>query len=509
MSTVTYQPSYSTSKGGRFGFRYLAQPPAPNIGNPAIPPNQTVDSSQATPSKTMGSGANMQDPFVGDSDFEFAANKIPAAQALGYTQGNRSLLNAIPVVSTIARMTGYEAPTDTYGNYGTYDAEGNVFGTEGRAYDPITGRAAQSYATPSDFYGSYLGIGTEGGFLGPDSSYGKLRAAGEGPIQSLLGSYENSLYRQQELNPNLNTAQARAAMLRGTADASGVPTMQGIIEANTAMYDPAYAAAQGFADDDIDRMGGTEVTREMLGFTDARPDPGPISGRFGTKTGDVARTEMGLGVINQSGQIETPTGTVVAISDPYNPGKNISLLGSTLNSTDGKSTLSAKNELARNQVLDARSNPEGSGMSGFNVSDGDGGSYQTDSSGTAGAGTAQGSGIYGMEDEYDDDDGPSNDSVCFITTAIVNRRGEADDGETLTKLRAFRDTFMGGKKSDDLKEYYAIAPAIIEAIPEDHSDWDWIEKQIDLSIAKIDNDQPNDAYDIYKAMVLKLKETWL
>ena len=78
-------------------------------------------------------------------------------------------------------------------------------------------------------------------------------------------------------------------------------------------------------------------------------------------------------------------------------------------STDGKSTLSAKNELARNQTLDARSNPEGSGMSGFNVSDGDGGSYQTDSSGTAGAGTAQGSGIYGMEDEYDDPPPTTND----------------------------------------------------------------------------------------------------
>ena len=408
MSTVTYQPSYSTSKGGRFGFRYLAQPPAPNISNPAIPPNQTVDSSQATPSKTMGSGSNMQDPFVGDSDFEFAANKIPAAQSLGYTQGTQSLLNAIPVVGTIARMTGYEAPTDTYGDYGTYDAEGNVFGTEGRAYDPITGRAAQSYDKPSDWYGSWLGIGTPEGAFGSSSSYGKLRAAGEGPIQSLLGDYENSLYRQQELNPNLNTAQARAAMLRGTADASGVPTMQGIIEANTAMYNPAYAAAQGFADDDIDRMGGTEVTREMLGFTDARPDPGKISGRFGTQTGDVARTEMGLGVINDLGQIETPTGTVVAISDPYNPGTNISLLGSTFNSTDGKSTLSAQNELARNQTLDARSNPEGSGMSGFNVSDGDGGSYQTSSTGASkGMGSQAGQTIYGMEDEYDDDAGPS------------------------------------------------------------------------------------------------------
>jgi len=107
------------------------------------------------------------------------------------------------------------------------------------------------------------------------------------------------------------------------------------------------------------------------------------------------------------------------------------------------------------------------------------------------------------------DNESSSGGGCFITTAIVNRRGEANDGETLTKLRAFRDTFMGGKESDDLKEYYAIAPAIIKAIPEDHSDWNWIEKQIDLAIEKIDDNQLHDAYNIYKAMVLKLKEEWL
>lgn len=347
MSTVTYQPSYSTSKGGRFGFRYLAQPPAPNIGNPAIPPNQTVDSSQATPSKTMGSGANMQDPFVGDSDFEFAANKIPAAQSLGYTQGNQSLINAIPVVGTIARMTGYEGPKDTYGNYGTYDAEGNVFGTQGRAYDPVTGQAANSYATTGDYLGSYLGIGTEGGFLGPDSSYGKLRAAGENIPSSLLGSYENSIYRQAEIDPTidltdpLGRGQARVNRnIYGSAMGQGVNTIGSQIAANTMLSGRGMAGSSGlYSDDDIDRLEKTDITKEMLGFTDARPSPGPISGNFGTTAGDIVGTQSGYGVINESGQIETPSGTVVQVTDPVT-GQSVSLL-------NGPGNIAAQETLGR------------------------------------------------------------------------------------------------------------------------------------------------------------------
>ena len=53
------------------------------------------------------------------------------------------------------------------------------------------------------------------------------------------------------------------------------------------------------------------------------------------------------------------------------------------------------------------------------------------------------------------------------------------------------------------------APLIVEAIPNDHSDWDWIEDQINLAIVEIDNDQHHNAYNIYKTMVLKLKEEWL
>ncbi len=109
------------------------------------------------------------------------------------------------------------------------------------------------------------------------------------------------------------------------------------------------------------------------------------------------------------------------------------------------------------------------------------------------------------------DDDPSNDGnsdACFLTTAIVGRRGEQDNGPTLTKLRNFRDTFMSSNLAD-VEEYYRIAPKIVASIPEDHKDWDWIGSQIDKSVEFIDKNLLDEAYKTYKDMVKKLEKDWL
>ena len=58
----------------------------------------------------------------------------------------------------------------------------------------------------------------------------------------------------------------------------------------------------------------------------------------------------------------------------------------------------------------------------------------------------------------------SND--CFITRATVNYMGEADNGQTLTALRNFRDTVMNktanGRKQLDW--YYENAPEIVKSL---------------------------------------------
>ena len=73
-------------------------------------------------------------------------------------------------------------------------------------------------------------------------------------------------------------------------------------------------------------------------------------------------------------------------------------------------------------------------------------------------------GDFGGGDGEDGDDGGD----CFLTTAVVERRGvEADDGPTLTALRGFRDGYMmqTPKRRALVAEYYEIAPRIAAAIP--------------------------------------------
>jgi len=100
--------------------------------------------------------------------------------------------------------------------------------------------------------------------------------------------------------------------------------------------------------------------------------------------------------------------------------------------------------------------------------------------------------------EFHDPDLPNdgqedNDAgECFLTTEVVHRRGEADGGPTLTKMRKFRDVFMKNMP-DEVQIYYDIAPKIIKAIPENHKTWDWLSEKIDESVDAIDAGDNNKA----------------
>ena len=110
----------------------------------------------------------------------------------------------------------------------------------------------------------------------------------------------------------------------------------------------------------------------------------------------------------------------------------------------------------------------------------------------------------------DDNDsgGGASGGGCFLTTAIVEQRGEADDGPTLTKLRNFRDTYMA-TMPEVVEEYYIVAPKIVASIPKDHSDWNWVGEQIDISVSHIDKGDLDSAFKTYKGMVERLKHEWL
>lgn len=287
--SIPYQPTFKLQP--KTGFRYSSQPFVPPVQPINAPPPLGLDGSAAAAPPVMGAGqgpAYANDPFGGGDNFQPNQDqaRINQAQSYGYTRGTQNpigLLQGVPVLGTAMSAMGAfdNLPNETYGQPGTYDAQGNVFGDKGRAYDPITGKAAQSYSKPSDWYGGYLGIGTEGGFLGPDSSYGKLRAAGENPISSALGSYDNSVYKQMDMDPSLTLQGARQSRRMG-----------------------ANSPIQNFAN---------TITQNTLNARDDEFGNLPTGPVWGTRPGDYVQSDQGPLEVSDGGQLKGPDGTVVSL----------------------------------------------------------------------------------------------------------------------------------------------------------------------------------------------------
>ena len=94
----------------------------------------------------------------------------------------------------------------------------------------------------------------------------------------------------------------------------------------------------------------------------------------------------------------------------------------------------------------------------------------------------------------------------------MGQRGiEADDGPTLTALRAFRDGYMQRtpERRELVRRYYEIAPRIVAAIPGEHADWAWIGERVDEAVAAIRAGRNGWAFGIYVDMVRRLEERWL
>ena len=170
---IPYQPTFSLQP--KYGFRYSAQPFAPPSAPVAAPPPAGLQGSAATPPPVMGTqqgGAQswQDDPFIG--------NQRNYATELGYAKGTQNplgLINAVvPGMSMLQSLTGYDMTGGgqyTYGNFGTQDTEGNVFGPDGQAFNPATGRATASFGPQvgvSDIFASAMG---QLGWLGYDESY--------------------------------------------------------------------------------------------------------------------------------------------------------------------------------------------------------------------------------------------------------------------------------------------------------------------------------------------------
>ena len=104
------------------------------------------------------------------------------------------------------------------------------------------------------------------------------------------------------------------------------------------------------------------------------------------------------------------------------------------------------------------------------------------------------------------------DHACFLTTACVKYKGLADDCKELTALRFFRDTYMKSTCEGEalVKEYYSIAPGIVEKI-EARADKNVIYEEIYETVRDcvqlIEQEKWEETKKKYVAMVTRLKRT--
>jgi hypothetical protein len=271
---IPYQPNYKLQP--KTGFRYSAQPFVPPQQPINAPPPLGLDGSAAAAPPVMGGQqgpAYANDPFS-DNNQPNNQPRINQAQSYGYTQGVQNpagIVRTVPVIGNFMAdsLNMGQDSKYTFGNPGTYDQAGNVFADKGKAYDPITGSPAPSYATSKDYINN---VG---------DSYTKLRGAGENVISSALGSYDNSVYKQMDMDPSLDLRGARAARMRG---------------ANSPIENFSNSITQNTINASTDEFGNQPT--------------GPV---WGTRPGDYVQSDQGPLRVDDSGQLKGPNGTTVMI----------------------------------------------------------------------------------------------------------------------------------------------------------------------------------------------------
>ena len=103
-------------------------------------------------------------------------------------------------------------------------------------------------------------------------------------------------------------------------------------------------------------------------------------------------------------------------------------------------------------------------------------------------------------------------AFCFITTAVCEARHEPDNGPTLTKLRAFRDSYMQENKYRQglVWLYYRTAPALVQRIKERADADAYLQTLFDRFIAPacdaIDQGLMIDAFTLYTQMLFTVQE---
>lgn len=133
---------------------------------------------------------------------------------------------------------------------------------------------------------------------------------------------------------------------------------------------------------------------------------------------------------------------------------------------------------------------------------------------------------WGADHRYDSDNssssdsdsssggGSSGDSGCYLTTACISAKGLPDNCLELRTLRNFRDNQLAqtlqGRR--DIKEYYSVAPEIVQAINERTNSeeiWNKVYGEIQKAVSLVLKENFNEAYEHYKNLTSNLKKKFL
>lgn len=106
-------------------------------------------------------------------------------------------------------------------------------------------------------------------------------------------------------------------------------------------------------------------------------------------------------------------------------------------------------------------------------------------------------------------------SGCFLTSACVEAKGLADTCHELTVLRHFRDNYLRDRKEGEaeIREYYFVAPQVVAAIKKEGNSKEVFDgiytNLVQPCVEMIEQGKNEDAYQLYKETVLKLKDRYI
>jgi hypothetical protein len=106
-----------------------------------------------------------------------------------------------------------------------------------------------------------------------------------------------------------------------------------------------------------------------------------------------------------------------------------------------------------------------------------------------------------------------SESGCILTTAVVSHMGLADDGAELTAMRSLREHYKNiSGYQEIIDEYYQNSPLIIDAINQanaQETEYQYIYSTVVGVMNHVNNQEWQQAHDLYMAMYNNLKNTYL